>query len=89
MFQAAMQELNVEVKVEQLELATWIDRIVTTDEYDISWDMHCPTRRRSGLDAVARLLLPAGPQNISRYTDDEISQLISQGGASSIRTSAR
>ena len=35
MFQAAMAELGVEVVVEQLELATWIQRMVTTDEVNI------------------------------------------------------
>ena len=60
MFQAAMAELGVEVKVEELELATWIDRIVTTDEYDLSWDYPLPARRRSRLDPLPRLLLPTG-----------------------------
>ena len=73
MFQAAMAELGVEVEVEELELATWIDRIVTTDEYDLSWDYHFQRAGRPGLDALARLLLSAGrPQNISRYEDEQM-----------------
>ena len=34
MFQAALAELGVDLKVEELELSTWIDRIVTTDEFE-------------------------------------------------------
>lgn len=81
MFQAAMQELNVEVKVEELELATWIDRIVTTDEYDLSWDMHGQRAVDPAWTLSLAFFFPPGPQNISRYTDDEIIQLISQGGS--------
>ncbi len=81
MFQAAMQELNVEVKVEQLELATWIDRIVTTDEFDISWDQHGQRAVDPAWTLSLAFFFPPGPQNISRYTDDEITQLISTGGS--------
>jgi ABC-type transport system substrate-binding protein len=67
--------------VEQLELATWIDRIVTTDEYDISWDMHGQRAVDPAWTLSLAFFFPPGPQNISRYTDDEITQLISTGGS--------
>ena len=80
MFQAAMAELGVEVKVEELELATWIDRIVTTDDYDISWDYHFHRAVDPACTLSLAFFYPPGPQNICRYQDDEIASLITQGG---------
>ena len=80
MFQAAMAELGVDVEVEQLELATWIQRIVTTDEYDLSWDFH-PSRSADPAYTLAlAFFYPPGPQNITRYQDDKLGELINQGG---------
>ena len=79
MFQAAMEELGVEVKVEELELATWIDRIVTTDEYDISWDYHFQRAVDPGLDAFARLLLSPGTAEHQPLSRRQMTELISPG----------
>lgn len=80
MFQAAMAELGVDVKVEELELATWIDRIVKTDEYDLSWDYHFQRAVDPAWTLTYAFFYPPGPQNISRYTDDQITELINAGG---------
>ena len=89
MFQAAMDELGVEVKVEELELATWIDRIVTTDEYDISWDYHFQRAVDPAWTLSLAFFYPPGPQNISRYEDDEMTELIAQGGSELDQDEAR
>ncbi len=80
MFQAAMTELGVEVRVEELELATWIDRIVKTDEYDLSWDYHFQLAVDPAWTLTYAFFYPPGPQNISRYTDEQITELINAGG---------
>jgi ABC-type transport system substrate-binding protein len=80
MFQAAMAELGVEVVVEQLELATWIQRIVTTDEYDLSWDFHQSRSADPAYTLALAFFYPPGPQNITRYQDDKLGDLINQGG---------
>jgi len=80
MFQAAMAELGVEVVVEQLELATWIQRIVTTDEYDLSWDFHQSRSADPAYTLALAFFYPPGPQNITRYQDKMLGDLISQGG---------
>ena len=80
MFQAAMAELGVEVVVEQLELATWIQRIVTTDEYDLSWDFHQSRSADPAYTLALAFFYPPGPQNITRYQDEMLGDLISQGG---------
>ena len=80
MFQAAMAELGVEVVVEQLELATWIQRIVTTDEYDLSWDFHQSRSVDPAYTLALAFFYPPGPQNITRYQDKMLGDLISQGG---------
>ena len=80
MFQAAMTELGVDVVVEQLELATWIQRIVTTDEYDLSWDFHQSRSADPAYTLALAFFYPPGPQNITRYQDDKLGELINQGG---------
>jgi peptide/nickel transport system substrate-binding protein len=80
MFQAAMAELGVEVVVEQLELATWIQRIVTTDEYDLSWDFHQSRSVDPAYTLALAFFYPPGPQNITRYQDETLGNLIAQGG---------
>jgi len=80
MFQAAMAELGVDVVVEQLELATWIQRIVTTDEYDLSWDFHQSRSADPAYTLALAFFYPPGPQNITRYQDDKLGDLINQGG---------
>ncbi len=80
MFQAAMAELGVEVVVEQLELATWIQRIVTTDEYDLSWDFHQSRSADPAYTLALAFFYPPGPQNITRYEDETLGDLINQGG---------
>ncbi len=80
MFQAAMAELNVEVVLEELEVATWVERIVTTDDYDLSWDYHFQRAVDPAVTLSYAFFYPPGPQNISRYTDDVISDLIARGG---------
>jgi ABC-type transport system substrate-binding protein len=81
MFQAAMDELKVEVKVEELQLSTWIDRIVNTPEYDLSWDYHFQRAVDPAWTLSLAFFYPPGPQNISRYQDDQLAQLITQGGS--------
>ena len=81
MFQAAMQQLNVNVKVEELELATWIDRIVTHPDFDMSWDQHGQRTVDPAWTLSLAFFFPPGPQNINKYHDDQIEQLISQGGS--------
>jgi peptide/nickel transport system substrate-binding protein len=81
MFQAAMAELGVEVRVEELELATWIDRIVNTDDYDLSWDYHFQRAVDPAWTLSLAFFYPPGPQNIGRYEDDELGSLIEQGGS--------
>jgi len=80
MFQAAMAELGVDVKVEELEVATWIARIVKTDQYDLSWDLHFQRAVDPAWTLSLAFFYPPGPQNISRYTDDELASLIQTGG---------
>jgi len=80
MFQAAMAELGVEVVVEQLELATWVQRIVTTDEYDLSWDFHQSRSADPAYTLALAYFYPPGPQNITRYQDQLLGDLINQGG---------
>ncbi|MCA9860652.1 MAG: ABC transporter substrate-binding protein [Thermomicrobiales bacterium] len=80
MFQAAMAELGVDVQVEELELATWIDRIVNTDEYDMSWDYHFQRALDPAYTLSYAFFYPPGPQNIGRYEDPEMTDLIEKGG---------
>lgn len=80
MFQAAMAELGVDVKVEELEVATWVDRIVKTDEYDMSWDYHFQRAVDPAYTLSYAFFYPPGPQNIMRYADPEMTDLIEKGG---------
>ena len=66
--------------VEQLELATWIERIVTTDEYDLSWDFHQSRSADPACTLALAFFYPPGPQNITRYQDEMLGELIDQGG---------
>jgi peptide/nickel transport system substrate-binding protein len=81
MFQAAMDELGVEIKVEELELSTWIDRIVTTDEFDISWDYHFQRSVDPAWTLSLAFFYPPVDGNLSRYKDDQMAELISKGGS--------
>lgn len=81
LFQAAMSELGVDVKVEELELATWIDRIVNTPEYDMSWDYHFQRAVDPAWTLSLAFFYPPGPKNISRYQDDRLAELIALGGS--------
>jgi peptide/nickel transport system substrate-binding protein len=81
MFQAAMAEINVDVVVEELPLATWIDRIVTNPDFDLSWDQHGQRSVDPAWTLSLAFFFPPGPQNISQYEDEEISNLISAGGS--------
>ena len=67
-----MAELGVDLKVEELEPSTWIDRIVTTDEYNISWDYHFQRAVDPAWTLSLAFFYPPGQQNISRYKDDQI-----------------
>ena len=80
MIQAALAEIGVEVVVEELELATWIERIVTTDEYDLSWDYHFQRAVDPAWTLSLAFFYSPGPQNISRLTDERLSELIGLGG---------
>jgi len=80
MFQAAMAELGVDVKVEELEVATWVDRIVKTDDYDMSWDYHFQRAMDPAYTLSYAFFYPPGPQNIMRYEDPEMTDLIEKGG---------
>jgi peptide/nickel transport system substrate-binding protein len=81
MFQAAMAEINVDVVVEELPLATWIDRIVTNPDFDLSWDQHGQRSVDPAWTLSLAFFFPPGPQNISQYEDEEISSLILAGGS--------
>ena len=81
LFQAAMDELGVAVKVEELEVATWIDRIVNTDQYDMSWDYHFQRAVDPAWTLSLAFFYPPGPKNIGRYQDPELGDLISKGGS--------
>jgi peptide/nickel transport system substrate-binding protein len=81
MFQAAMKDLGVDVKVEELTTPTWIDRIVNTDHYDMSWDYHFQRAVDPAWTLSLAFFYPPGPKNICRYKDDQISQLIQEGGS--------
>jgi peptide/nickel transport system substrate-binding protein len=81
LFQAAMDDLGVDVKVEELELATWIDRIVNTDQYDLSWDVHFQRAVDPAWTLSLAFFYPPGPQNICRYEDATMTELISAGGS--------
>jgi len=81
MFQAAMAELGVDVKVEELELSTWIDRIVTTDEFDLSWDYHFQRAVDPAWTLSLAFFYPPVEGNLSRYTDAQMADLISKGGS--------
>src|SRR5262249_59321820 len=81
MFQAAMSDLGVDVKVEELTTPNWIDRIVNTDNYDMSWDYHFQRAVDPAWTLSLAFFYPPGPKNICRYKDDQISQLIQQGGS--------
>ena len=81
MFQASMLEIGVDVKVEELELATWIDRIVTNPDYDLSWDNHAQRSVDPAWTLSLAFFFPPGPQNISQYQDEEITGLIAAGGS--------
>lgn len=80
MFQAAMAEVGVDVKVEALEVASWIDRIVNTDDYDLSWDFHMQRAVDPAWTLSLAFFYPPGPQNIGRYQDETLGQLIQDGG---------
>lgn len=88
MFQAAMAELGVEVNVEELEVSTWVDRIVNTDDYDLSWDYHFQRAVDPAWTLSLAFFYPPGPKNIGRYEDEELGRLIQEGG-STIEREAR
>ncbi len=81
MLQAALAELGVDLKVEELELSTWIDRIVTTDEFNISWDYHFQRAVDPAWTLSLAFFYPPVDGNLSRYKDDVIADLISKGGS--------
>jgi ABC-type transport system substrate-binding protein len=64
-----------------LELSTWIDRIVNTDEYDLSWDYHFQRAVDPAWTLSLAFFYPPGPKNIGRYEDQELADLIQQGGS--------
>jgi ABC-type transport system substrate-binding protein len=76
-----MSELGVDVKVEELELSTWIDRIVNTDEFDLSWDYHFQRAVDPAWTLSLAFFYPPGPKNLCRYNDDELAGLITAGGS--------
>jgi peptide/nickel transport system substrate-binding protein len=81
MLQAALAELGVDLKVEELELSTWIDRIVTTDEFNISWDYHFQRAVDPAWTLSLAFFYPPVDGNLSRYKDDQMADLISKGGS--------
>ena len=81
MFQAAMAELGVEITVEELEVSTWIDRIVTTDDFDLSWDYHFQRAVDPAWTLSLAFFYPPVDGNLSRYKDDQMADLIAQGGS--------
>lgn len=81
MFQAALAELGVDLKVEELELSTWIDRIVTTDEFDLSWDYHFQRAVDPAWTLSLAFFYPPVDGNLCRYKDDQIAEIISMGGS--------
>ncbi|GEM_PF-516025 len=81
MLQSALKQLGVESKVEELELSVWIDRIVNTDEFDLSWDFHGGHVTDPASTLALAFFYPPGPKNICRYHDDQLASLINQGGS--------
>jgi len=81
MLQAALAELGVDLKVEELELSTWIDRIVTTDEFNISWDYHFQRAVDPAWTLSLAFFYPPVDGNLGRYKDDVLADLISKGGS--------
>lgn len=81
MLQASLAEINVELVVEELPLATWIDRIVTNPDFDLSWDMHGQRSVDPAWTLSLAFFFPPGPQNINQYQDEELGTLISTGGS--------
>lgn len=81
MLQAALAELGVDLKVEELELSTWIDRIVTTDEFNLSWDYHFQRAVDPAWTLSLAFFYPPVDGNLSRYKDDQLAELISLGGS--------
>ena len=79
MIQAAMKEIGVSVKVEEVELATWIDRIVKTDEYDLSWDFIVSRAVDPATTLNYAFFYKQGDQNIPRYTDQMLADLAEEG----------
>jgi peptide/nickel transport system substrate-binding protein len=81
MFQASMAELGVEVVVEELDTTTWIDRIVTTDEFNLSWDYHFQRAVDPAWTLSLAFFYPPVEKNLNRYKDDVMADLISKGGS--------
>lgn len=79
MIQAALKEIGVTVKVEEVELATWIDRIVKTDEYDLSWDFIVSRAVDPATTLNYAFFYKQGDQNIPRYSDQTLADLAEQG----------
>ncbi|MEA2514286.1 MAG: peptide/nickel transport system substrate-binding protein [Thermomicrobiales bacterium] len=82
MLQAALGELGVDVKIEELELSTWVDRIVNTDDFDLSWDLHFQRATAPAFTLSYAYFYPPGSENICRYQDEEITRLVAEGGSS-------
>jgi peptide/nickel transport system substrate-binding protein len=82
MLQAALKQLGVGSKIEEVEISVWIDRIVTHDDYDVSWDYHSLRAADPAFTLSQAFFYPPGPQNITRYKDDQLAALIQQGGTS-------
>lgn len=81
LFQDAMSQLGVDVKVEELEVATWIDRLVTNDEFDMSWDYHFQRSVDPAWTLSLAFFYPPGPKNLNRQNDQVLGDLIIQGGS--------
>ena len=81
MFQAAMAELGVEIVVEELELSTWIDRIVTTDEFNLSWDYHFQRAVDPAWTLSLAFFYPPVEGTSVAIRTTQMADLISKGGS--------
>jgi glutathione transport system substrate-binding protein len=81
MLESALKKLGVASKVEELELNVWADRLISTADFDLSWDFHGGHVTDPASTLALAFFYPPGPKNLCRYKDDQLGKLIEQGGS--------
>lgn len=82
--QAALTELGAKVDVQEVELATWSQMIVTDADYDIAWDLGGGGISDPGVVYGSSVFLTPSPDNFLGLTEEmmpEYAELIRQGNA--------